>query len=199
MPRKTGKIQSNKTVLLVVEGETEQIYFSEMKSIERIPGITVIPRMAAHSSVYHILKMALNEQSSLAYDSVWCIFDYDTVLQDKMTQEVLDMMKNAEINGICFADSLPSFEVWYLLHYVLPKQQYPNQNAVIQELQKYISGYEKTVRWLEHARLYSRLKILHCAAMSNSDKLIRKNTEQDVTGTTFCNVYKIFEELKMDP
>ncbi len=29
MPRKTGKIQSNKTVLLVVEGETEQIYFSE--------------------------------------------------------------------------------------------------------------------------------------------------------------------------
>ena len=44
MLRKTRKIQSNKTVLIVVEGATELNYFSEMKAVERIPGITVIPK-----------------------------------------------------------------------------------------------------------------------------------------------------------
>jgi hypothetical protein len=196
VPRKTGKIQSNKTILLIVEGETEQIYFSEMKSVERIPGVTVIPRMASHSSVYHILKTALNEQSSLAYDSVWCVFDYDTILQDGTTPEVQEMMKEAQVHNIKFIDSLPSFELWYLLHYVLPKLYYPDQDAVIQELQKYISGYEKTVRWLEHARLYSLLKSLHRESMTNSESLAQRNVNNNES--TFCNVYKIFEELKME-
>lgn|GEM_PF-3372352 len=35
MPRKTGKIQSNKTFLLVVEGENEYLYFTDMKSLEK--------------------------------------------------------------------------------------------------------------------------------------------------------------------
>jgi len=197
VPRKTGKIQSNKTVLLVVEGETEQIYFSEMKSLERIPGITVIPKMASHSSVYHILKKALNEQASLAYDSIWCVCDCDTILRDGLTSDVQRMIKSAKEQGIQFADSLPSFEIWYLLHYAVPQQHYPNQDSVIKELQSYISGYDKSVRWLEHARLYSLLKSLHHEAMANSESLARRNVND--RESTHCNVYKIFEELKCAP
>ena len=62
MPRKTRKIQSNKTVLIVVEGTTELNYFSEMKAVERIPGITVIPKQAKYSSVASIFKTAFEEQ-----------------------------------------------------------------------------------------------------------------------------------------
>lgn len=36
MPRKTGKLKGNKTFLLVVEGPTEKIYFSDVKTNEHM-------------------------------------------------------------------------------------------------------------------------------------------------------------------
>ena len=68
MPRKTNKIQSHATILLVLEGQTEQFYFSEMRIVERIPGITIIPKMAQHSDLYHVLKnvvLIMVDKSSL--------------------------------------------------------------------------------------------------------------------------------------
>lgn len=196
MPRKTGKIQSNKTILLIVEGETEQIYFSEMKSVERIPGITIIPKMASHSSVYHILKMALTEYDSLVYDSIWCVFDYDTLLADGITPEVQKQFDEARRKGIQFADSLPSFEVWYLLHYGMPKKQYQNQDELLRELKRHIANYSKNIQWLEKARLYTLLKPEHLATMDNSKKLAARNEKDTNEGNTFCNVYKVFEEIE---
>lgn len=79
MPRKTQKIHSNRTILIVVEGTTECNYFSEMKTIERIPDITVIPKKARYSSVANIFKTAFEEQKTKVYDFIWCVFDCDTI------------------------------------------------------------------------------------------------------------------------
>ena len=79
MPRKTKKIHSNRTILIVVEGTTEFNYFSEMKAIERIPGIIVIPKKARYSSVANIFKTAFEEQKTKVYDFIWCVFDCDTI------------------------------------------------------------------------------------------------------------------------
>ena len=59
MPRKTNKIPSNKTILIVVEGQTEHIFFSEMNVYERIPGITVASRESAHSDIEHVIRTAI--------------------------------------------------------------------------------------------------------------------------------------------
>ena len=79
MPRKHRKIQSNRTILIVVEGTTEFNYFSEMKTIERIPGITVIPNQSKYSLVASIFKTAFEEQKTKVYDFIWCVFDCDTI------------------------------------------------------------------------------------------------------------------------
>ena len=192
MPRKTGKIPSNKTFLIVVEGKTEQLYFSEIKSIERIPGITIIPKQAKHSSLDSIFKTALDEKNSEVYDSVWCVFDYDTILEKGISEETKKLKTQVEKCGIYIADSLPSFEIWFLLHYVIPQKYYKDQTALIKELHKYFPEYEKTMY-----KIYSKLNDLNSTAIKNSYALLERNKQNQDKHTSFCNVYKIFEELKL--
>ena len=70
MPRKTHKIKSKKTILLIVEGYTEKIYFSQMKFVENNQNVTIIPRMAKHSSLVTILETAIKEAKEKIYDSI---------------------------------------------------------------------------------------------------------------------------------
>ena len=195
MPRKTGKIKSNTTILLVVEGITEQIYFSEMRTLERNPGVTVIPKMAKHSDIYHILDTAITEIKSGAYDSVWCVFDRDTLLINKITKELKSKISDAERYGIKFADSFPAFEIWFLLHYKIPKQIYNNQNEVINELKKYISDYSKEKQWFDNKKLYAFLKDKLSIAINNSKLLEDKNEQIDSENKSICNVYKVVKDI----
>ena len=181
MPRKTNKIQSHATILLVLEGQTEQLYFSEMRIVERIPGITIIPKMAQHSDLYHVLKNAKSENETGVYDSVWCIFDTDNLIE------------TCKKNGIKFADSFPAFEIWFLLHYEMPKLTYNNQSEVIRSLLKYISDYSKEKKWLEAKHLYLFLKTLQESAIKRSKDLEQKKSNLD--NASYSNVYKVIEEV----
>ena len=191
MPRKTRKIQSNKTVLIVVEGTTELNYFSEMKAVERIPGITVIPKQAKFSSVASIFKTALAEQKSKLYDAIWCIFDYDTVLEKGMSEDTKKLKTEVEKCGIYIADSLPAFEIWFLLHYVIPKKYYTDQESLIKELQIHLPEYKKSMH-----SLYSKLKTLHKTALEHSRRLEERKKKDEDSTASFCNVHKLFEEIE---
>ena len=124
MPRKTGKLKGNKTFLLVVEGFTEQIYFSDVKTTRRIPGITINPKIAKHSDLSTILRTAIREYNTNAYDSVWCVFDRDTITEQGMSDDLKKQYNTALDLGIQFADSMPAFEVWFLLHFAMPSPFY---------------------------------------------------------------------------
>ncbi len=193
MPRKTNRIQSNTTILLVLEGQTEQLYFSEMRIIERIPGITIIPKMAQHSDLFHVLKNAKTENETGAYDSVWCVFDTDTLITNKISPELTELIKNCKKVGIKFADSFPAFEIWLLLHYEMPKLIYNNQNEVIKSLLKHISDYSKEKKWIESKHLYSFLKSLQESAIKRSKNLELKKS--DSVNASYSNIYKVIEEI----
>lgn len=193
MPRKTNRIQSNTTILLVLEGQTEQLYFSELRIVERIPGITIIPKMAQHSDLYHVLKNAKTEKDSNVYDSVWCVFDTDTLKTNKITSELSALIEECRRSGIKFADSFPAFEIWFLLHYEMPKLTYNNQNEVIRSLLKYISDYSKEKKWLESKHLYLFLKTLQESAIKRSKDLEMKKSDLD--NASYSNVYKVIEEV----
>lgn len=195
MPRKTGKIKSHKTILIVVEGYTEEIYFSQMKSFERFQEITIIPKLAKHSSLMMILSTAIKESSSGVYDSIWCVFDRDKIEAEGISNEIKNKIKEAESIGIKFADSLPAFEIWFLLHYVVPKKYYASQDSLIKALEPHITGYEKKQEWLRKENLYAKLKPLLETAITNSKTLAERNKINSETNTAMCNVYRIFEEL----
>lgn len=193
MPRKTNKIQSHTTILLVLEGQTEQLYFSEMRLIERIPGITIIPKMAQHSDLFHVLKNAKTENETGVYDSVWCVFDTDTLKSNNISSELIDLIEKCRNSGIKFADSFPAFEIWFLLHYEMPKLTYSNQNEVIKSLLKHISDYSKEKRWIESKHLYSLLKSLQESAIKRSKDLEFRKSDSE--NASYSNVYKVIEEI----
>ena len=193
MPRRTHKIQSHTTILLVLEGQTEQLYFSEMRIVERIPGITIIPKMAQHSDLYHVLKTAKIEKDTGVYDSVWCVFDTDTLKTNNIGSELKNLIEECIKSGINFADSFPAFEIWFLLHYEMPTLTYSNQNEVIRSLLKYISDYSKEKKWLESKHLYLFLKALQESAIKRSKDLALKKSDLD--NASYTNVYKVIEEI----
>ncbi len=193
MPRKTNRIQSNTTILLVLEGQTEQLYFSEMRLIERIPGITIIPKMAQHSDLFHVLKNAKTENETGVYDSVWCVFDTDTLKSNNISSELIDLIEKCRNSGIKFADSFPAFEIWFLLHYEMPKLTYSNQNEVIKSLLKHISDYSKEKKWIESKHLYSFFKKLQESAIKRSKDLELKKSDSE--NASYSNVYKVIEEI----
>ena len=196
MPRKTGKLKGNKTFLLVVEGFTEQIYFSDVKTTRRIPGITINPKIAKHSDLSTILRTAIREYNTNAYDSVWCVFDRDTITEQGMSDDLKKQYNTALDLGIKFADSMPAFEVWFLLHFALPSPFYISQDGVIKDLRKYISDYSKEQAWLSSAKLYSKLEPYFDAAEKRAIELDKKKSDSGDETTTFTHVYKLFKELK---
>ncbi len=193
MPRKTNKVKSNRTVLLSVEGQTEQIYFRSMNVTERIPGITIVPKVASHSDIAHVLELAIRECESGVYDSVWCVFDRDTFEKDDKTGKLSKLVKKAKKKNIKFADSLPAFEVWFLLHYVVPRNYYLNQDSIIDDLRKYISDYTKEQKWLMRKDLYKFLLSRQSLAIDNNKKL--EELGKNSSDYTSCNVYKLILEL----
>lgn len=195
MPRKTGKLKGNKTFLLVVEGPTEKIYFSDVKTNGHIPGVTVTPKIAKHSDLNTILKTSITEFESHVYDSVWCVFDRDTIIQKGMSKELKSQYEKALSLGIHFADSMPAFEVWFLLHFAMPHHFYSSQDGVIKELRKHIPDYEKDQRWLSSASLYTTLKPYFSKAMKQAAELDRKKETSLNDNATISHVYKLFEEL----
>lgn len=195
MPRKISKIKANKTILLVVEGPTEKIYFLDVKASLHIPGVTVTPKLSKHSDLNTILTTALTELDSGAYDSVWCIFDRDTIVAKGMSKELQQLYETAKLQGIHFADSMPAFEVWFLLHYAIPKMYYKSQDGVIDELKKYIPDYSKNQKWLSSAKLYSMLTPRFNNALINTEILNKRRDDSNNRATTFCNIKQLFEEL----
>lgn len=195
MPRKTHKIKSKKTILLIVEGYTEKIYFSQMKFVENNQNVTIIPRMAKHSSLITILETAIKEAKENIYDAIWCVFDRDVLLATGISKDLEQKFNEAKHLDIQFADSLPAFEIWFLLHYVLPKQYYMNQAELINELQNHISNYNKDINWLSKENLYTKLKPLLLKAIGNNIKLEQRNLSNQTNENSMCNVYKLIKSI----
>ena len=188
MPRKTAKLHPHKTILLVVEGETEQIYFSQVRADRKISGITIVPRLAKHSSVKHILKTALSEYEEHIYDEIWCVFDRDTIVRDGLSEDTTVLLEEARAKGIKFAQSYPSFEVWFFLHFALPQPHYLSQFSLIEDFRQFVPRYGKEQAWLACGDLFAKLKPLEKNAMENSEALRTRNEESPSEGNTACDV-----------
>lgn len=90
---------------------------------------------------------------------------------------------------------MPAFEIWFLLHYVLPKKYYKNQNELITDLKKYIKNYCKENDWLYKENLYLKLKALIPNAIANSKKLEQRNAGGQTNESSMCNVYKLIQSV----
>lgn len=190
---------AQKTMLLVVEGTTERIYFERLKGYERYSSLKIKPDLPKHSNLKTLLEHAKSEQKTGAYDYVWLLFDRDILLTQKLSKPTLDLINNPEklkSQGINIADSMPCFEIWFLLHYVLPKQNYQNQDVLIKELCKYFPTYCKKQEWLDKNDIYKLLKNNLNTALENAKQLRFRNKGLDTNDYSLCNVDLLINEIQ---
>lgn len=107
--------ETNKTILIVGEGQTEKLYF------ESFPVLTLTVE-AINLKGQSKLKLiesttSILEASDTKYDEVWCVFDMDVKQGEKEFSDFDNAIAKGTALGYKIAYSNDSFELWFYLHF----------------------------------------------------------------------------------
>lgn len=155
--------------LIIAEGKnkTETLYFSNYQEQGRSYSIRFVKAGSKTDaeSLYKALsakwkEMDLSEDNG---DRGFIVLDIDN--DPLKAEKITELIQSNANRAICFVASNPTFEIWFLLHFRYTTKEYPNGDAVIDDLKKYIPDYEKNkdVFGLSHDKLLDALR--------NADKL----------------------------
>jgi RloB-like protein len=146
-------------VAVVGEGQTEQIYFLEVRDTDRPADIDLFPSLPAKKGSY---KNVLQKAMELApdYRRVYALIDMDTVISDGLEAEYAMAKKAALEEGIIVLENNPCFEIWPRLHFGLTTRSFACCDEVCAELENpgRLPGYEKSRKFLAAARMYANYK-----------------------------------------
>lgn len=179
-------------MLTVVEGHTEKIYFSQMRQALRMQNLSIEPKLSPKNDPLNIIDTAEKEMSRANFDHVWCIFDLDTLSSDRYEKAMIKAKKA----GIHIAESLPCFELWFLLHFRFTSRQYEKCSQVIQELLSHVEGYSKNQAWLKQKNMFSTYWKNIADAIHHAKELERFSKDTHLIQGTMCEVFRIFEEIQ---
>ncbi len=110
MSRKRKNRKLKKSYLILVDGESEQIYINKLKS----SNITVKPEIPIRKSLIEMYNYF--KQSLELYDEVYWIVDLDVVIKKNRLNDFQNY-KNSYPNNIII--NHPCLEYWFVLHYEL--------------------------------------------------------------------------------
>lgn len=190
--RKKGTREYRRVFVIVCEGEeTEPIYFNKYKkrecnlTIKTPDNKYTDPINLAKFAKEYIKKVGLDLRAG---DKIWCVFDCDENSNDKIS-------KACKIAGkdVIMCLSNPSFEVWYLLHFVAIQSKL-SRSEVMQRLKGYIPEYDKS------EDVYHLLKETRPIAIENAKNLNRKHERSGtelicVESNPSTQVYAIVEDI----
>lgn len=117
LSRKTQSREPYKMVLIVCEGKkTEPLYFQDLIRHEKLSSVNISVISGKGTDPVSVVETAIAEkekqQKYLPYDEIYCVIDRDTHAKFDEAQQL------ARANGIHLIISDPSFEFWYLCHFV---------------------------------------------------------------------------------
>jgi hypothetical protein len=159
MGRPIKKQPARRTVAIVGDGETERIYFSDVKDTDRPANLSIFPDYPRKIGSYAgVLERAIQLKNN--YDDVYALIDMDKVIQDRQKDVYYGDKAKAESAGVIVLENNPCFEMWLLLHFVKTAKLFKNCSEVVVQLKKTgrIPGYSKSERFLSSARLYGKFK-----------------------------------------
>lgn len=184
-------------VFLIAEGKnkTETFYFKAFghdmnRNVRFAPGDYTDP-----VNMVSTLKnfMADNDFSPELGDKAYCLIDAD-----------VDAVKNAQLEkaarlaerfNIQIIVSAPSFEYWFICHFIFTGKKYTSNSELLADLEVYVPGYKKSA-----FRVYDLLKSKVSTATKNA-RMIEKKLLADgekihtVSFTPSSEAYYIAEEL----
>lgn len=191
MGRKNQKRQVRYTVALVGDGFTERIYFSDFRDTERPVNLHILPDYPGKiGSFKGVLERAV--ELSADYALVYALIDMDAVIAQRQQQSYASSKRAAERRGVIVLENNPCFEFWLLLHFRRTGRLFQNCEQAVTELRKHIPGYDKSMRFLEAARLFANLQERLAQAIMNAELLEENRDEHDELYPR-AEIYKFFE------
>ncbi len=199
-----ARISRNKrpkiSAAIVGEGITEWYYFSTMRQVERF-GFEVKPSIPKHSDFRSILDSA-RRLAAEGYDYVFCVLDMDDLIKKPalLREYLRERARNRQNRNILFVESMPCFELWFLLHFLqgYSAKVYENFHQLKPELMKYIKDYEKTEAFFRKRSIYEFLE-----KEGNSDQarqfaqmLLQDKPKSENPYFNYTRVYEVKDKLR---
>lgn len=178
--------QPNPLVLIVCEDEKGSTsYFKAFAKQHRIYAQVEVCGEECGSHPKSVVEYAVNvkneeSKNGTPYEQVWCVYDRDE------HPNIEDAHNQAKGNGIHLAFSVPSFELWILLHFQY-HSAHIERDRVNKKIQSHFPQYEKGKSYYQHQPCGALaiisgtktkiIKILptHSIACANADTLRKKH------------------------
>jgi hypothetical protein len=194
MPRPTRRQELRPNVALVGDGQTERIYFADVRDTDRPPNLTIFPDYPRRIGNYKgVIDRAI--QLTGDYSRVYALIDMDKIIRENQLAVYREDKATAEVNGVIILENNPCFEIWFLLHFVHTGKLFSNCEQVSGELRKQdrIPNYDKTEKFLRNARLYHHYKMwIQERAIPNA-KLLENNRENEDAFFPRAQTFQFFE------
>lgn len=185
----------SKSIAIIGEGETEWFYFDTLRIACRYP-FKLAPDFPQHSDIPHMAKMA-EEKVKAEYDYVVCLVDMDRLLQHPKELETYKQIKKKSSENILWVETNPCTEFWFLLHFMpqLSMRHYQTYEDLLPELQRYMPGYEKTIRYFRRNNLYTYLTTNGDInrAIDYSKELSRLSEATPEDKIAYSQIHEVFE------
>lgn len=110
---KLEEIPINKTILIVCEGQTEELYFKSFPVL----GVRVDAINLEGQSKLKLVETTEMIQSEEIRDEVWCVFDMDVKRGADEFSDFDNAIERAKSLGYKAAYSNDAFELWFYLHF----------------------------------------------------------------------------------
>lgn len=187
--RQKGNLALRKTVLIYCEGETERIYFEQMKLLKRSKMVSVKIKNVKRSAI-KLAQHAYRDSSYQPFDDVWIVFD-----KDDLTEKQLD-----EVNAFCeekdikIAYTNEAFELWLLLHFEPVEVSEPYPRAVLNKKMEHHLGVARYFRHKGDVELISPIALRHEVAIKHCKEMMALRTT-DSRENPYCNVHEMIRYI----
>ena len=214
MARNKGsrKQKGAKVFVIIVDGQTEVLYFKLMQSNERYlsPRISIQPKLPKRRKLKEQYEEVVAYLEQKIYETVIWLLDFDTIIKEdkekkkgqksaiqefKEYKQKLERYNTKEKRKVEVLVNTPCLEFWHLLHFEQTGKYYPQCIAATKALKAHLPNYEKTRNYYlkQDNDLYKRLKPYQNTAILNAEKLGDLDFDNPQTAT--AEIYKIFNIL----
>ncbi|CAG0983757.1 MAG: hypothetical protein MPEBLZ_03878 [Candidatus Methanoperedens nitroreducens] len=191
LSRKVGGRERRKKYVIVCEGtETEPIYFKKYRT--RYDNLEVIIPNARCTDPKNLVDFCRESIEHYPLDLkngdiIWCVFDWDNNKQEA----IFTAFRKAKNVKLCLSN--PSYELWYLLHFV-DRFSKLNNDELKEKLERHIPNYKKNKDYFE--LLESKRESAISRAKRLNEMHEKKGTDlKSVDSNPSTQVFKIVEEL----
>lgn len=182
-----SKYQERTTI--IGAGITERWYFSHLQTLFNLK-IKIRPRYFGNENIYTLekrIEQVMNEGGRAVV-----VFDADVSTWNETEKERLVKLKRKYVKNkrVTLCDSLPSIEYWFLLHYVSLNRYFKTSKVVIEELTKYMKGFDKTESFLKNQKWVCKM-----CDEKRMDIAFQRAQSFGMDGESYTNMWKAMEKI----